>query len=147
MKKIKYLCNFLTIMICYTSSLSMAAVCTVNTVPVNFGTYDVYSNADTLTIGQVGVNCNPAGTSFIVALNGGIFGTITQRKQGSGANRLLYNLYTNASRSILWGDGSTNGVTVSSSGLVPLNIYGSIPARQDVSVGNYSDSVSVTVTF
>jgi spore coat protein U-like protein len=145
-KKARFL--FLSIIFSvFISSVSNAAVCSVNTVAVAFGAYNVYSTSNTLTTGQVTVNCSPAGTAYTVALNGGTFGTIAQRKQGSGLNRLLYNLYTDVSRSTLWGDGSTNGVTVSSSGMTPLNIYGSIPASQDVSVGNYSDSVSVTVTF
>lgn len=126
---------------------SHAVVCSVSTVPVNFGVYNVYQSGNTLTIGQITVACDPVATTYTVALNGGTYGTIAQRKQSSGSDFLLYNLYTDASRSVLWGDGSTNGVTVSSSGSAPLDVYGSAPGQQDVSVGTYSDNVSVTVSF
>jgi spore coat protein U-like protein len=126
---------------------SGAVVCSVSSVPVNFGSYDVYASGNTQTIGQVTVTCDPVTTSYTVALNGGTYGTIAQRKQSSGSDFLLYNLYTDPARSILWGDGSTNGVTVSSSSPNPLNVYGSIPGQQDVSEGTYTDHVSVMVTF
>jgi spore coat protein U-like protein len=126
---------------------SQATVCSVSTVPIIFGTYNVYLTGNTQTIGQITVSCDPVTTSYTVALNGGTYGTIAQRKQSSGSDILLYNLYTNPARSVLWGDGSTNGVTVSSSNPTPLNVYGNIPGQQDVSVGTYSDNVSVTVTF
>jgi len=125
----------------------VAASCTVSTVSINFGTYNVYTTTNTVSTGQVKVVCNPLTAPYTVALNGGTYGTITQRKQGSGSNTLLYNLYSDPARTVLWGDGSTNGTTVSSSSSTPLNVYGSIPALQNVSVGSYSDNVSVTVTF
>lgn len=128
---------------------SHASGCTVSTVSVNFGTYNVYNTSNTTSIGQITVSCNPATTPYIVALNGGLYGTISQRKQklSSGSDTLLYNLYSNPSMTVLWGDGSTNGTTVASSSPTPLNVYGNLPALQNISVGNYSDSVSVTVTF
>lgn len=127
--------------------LGRATSCTVSTVSVNFGTYNVYATTALQTTGQITVTCNPVSTSYIVALNGGTYGTITQRKQSSGSDLLLYNLYTDPARTVLWGDGSTSGVTVTSSGLTPLTVYGVIPAQQDVSAGAYSDNVSVTVSF
>ena len=128
--------------------LQSYAVCSVSTVAVNFGSYNVYTPGNALSIGQITVTCNPVTTSYTIALNGGSYGNIAQRKQSAGGNdTLLYNLYTDPARSILWGDGSTNGVTVTSSSQSPINVYGSIPGQQDVSVGAYSDNVSVNVTF
>jgi spore coat protein U-like protein len=128
-------------------SVKAYAICSVATVPVNFGNYNVYATGNSLTTGQITVTCDPISTTYTVALNGGTYGTIAQRKQSSGSDFLFYNLYTDAAHSILWGDGSTNGITVSSSGLAPLNVYGSMPGQQDVSVGSYSDVVAVTVNF
>ena len=148
MQKIKnrYLWLFTKIILFLVIPAKVYAICSVSTVPVNFGTYNVYTTGNALTIGQITVLCNPL-TAYIVSLNSGQHGTIAQRKQASSNDFLLYNLYTDPARTILWGDGSTNGVTVSSSGSTPLNVYGSMPGQQNVSVGSYLDTVAVTVLF
>lgn len=123
--------------------------CSLTTTPVSFGIYNVYATTNPGSSGQITVTCNPANTPYTVALNGGSNGTISQRKLKlvSGSDTLSYNLYTDATRSTLWGDGTTNGVTVASSNSTPLTVYGAITVLQDVSVGTYTDSVTVTATF
>ncbi len=65
---------------------------------------------------------------------------------------LTYNLYRNAGRTNIWGDG-TGGTSVYTRANPPndsnvnLTIYGRIPAQQDVSAGNYSDTVSAVINF
>lgn len=125
------------------------AACSITTTPVSFGIYNVYAASNPGSTGQITVNCNPSTTSYVVALNGGLSGTISQRKlkRAAGSDNLLYNLYTDASRTTIWGDGSNNGVTVSSSSSTPLPVYGAIIPLQDISTGTYTDSVAVTVNF
>jgi spore coat protein U-like protein len=61
-------------------------------------------------------------------------------------------LYLNATRTTIWGDG-TSGTSRYTRWLVPANqnislsVYGRIPAQQDVSVGNYTDTVIATIEF
>lgn len=106
---------------------------------------------------QISVRCT-TGTAFDVALNGGSTagGSIGQRLMASGSDVLQYNLYTDAARTTLWGDGS-EGVVVSGEGegMSPAKaqiktVYGRLPdslANQDAPPGDYSDVITVTVTF
>jgi spore coat protein U-like protein len=137
-------------------ALGAQSSCTVTTTPVNFGSYDVFSNSALDTVGQVSVNCSGgASTSYsvVIQLNKGLNGSIPQRKmqRSSGNDTLSYNLYTNAGRSIIWGDGtggsSTQTLNMNGGPASTLSIYGRVPPLQDVSIGNYTDSVTVTINF
>ena len=77
---------------------------------------------------------------------------VSPRTLRKGSEVLQYNLYRNAARTTIWGDG-TGGTSVYSLANPPnnsnvnLTIYGRIPAQQDVSAGNYSDTVSAVINF
>ena len=72
-------------------------------------------------------------------------------QQSSGNDALSYNLYIDAARSTIWGDGtggsSTQTINMTGSHPSTLSIYGRVPPLQDVSMGSYSDSVMVTINF
>ena len=75
----------------------------------------------------------------------------------SGMNTLSYNLYADAGRTSVWGDGTGGSVAVESSVLLDVlgwaptqsfTVYGRIGAGQTGAVpGSYADTVSVTVTY
>ena len=71
--------------------------------------------------------------------------------QGSG--RLNYNLYTTASRTTIWGNGSsgTSTVTATLNGLLSFSqtdpVYGRISAGHWPQAGAYADSLIVTITY
>jgi spore coat protein U-like protein len=118
--------------------------CTLNVTGVNFGSYDVFSNAALDSTGNIDVNC-PSGVGYSMALTEG-GGTHTQRVMNSGAHRLNYNLYTAANRAVVW----AGTVTVNGTGIgVSVNhaVYGRIPALQNVHAGSYSDIIIVELTF
>jgi spore coat protein U-like protein len=117
------------------------------------------------------------GVNAAVSLTPGNSGSYLSRSLKSGSNVLLYNLYSTPDySSTIFGDGSMTSSKVtycftgtdvpSCSGATypgqpasggggnngtPQNqgipIYGKIPANQDASVGNYTDTISATVTF
>ncbi len=63
---------------------------------------------------------------------------------------MSYNLYRNAARSEIWGDGTNGSFIQSGSGAganVPWPIYGRLPGSQNVSVGTYTDNITVTVEW
>jgi spore coat protein U-like protein len=122
--------------------------CTLNVTGVNFGSYDVFSNAVLDSTGNIDVNC-PSGVGYSMALSAG-GGTHAQRVMNSGGHSLNYNLYTAANRAVVWGDAASGTVTVNGTGIgVNVNhaVYGRIPARQNVRAGSYSDIVIVELTF
>jgi spore coat protein U-like protein len=68
-----------------------------------------------------------------------------------GSLRLGYNLYLDALRSSIWGNGTSGtdhlSTTVPANGSVNVTIYGRISAKQDARIGAYSDTITVTATF
>lgn len=151
-KQIMFL--FLSLMSC-TTFAATSGNCSVNTTPVNFGSYDVFSSTPLDTVGQVIVSCTGVGTTYsvVVQLNKGLGGSIPNRRlsQINGNDRLSYNLYTDAGRSTIWGDGtsssSTQTVNIPGGASSTLSIYGRVPPLQDVSMGNYTDTITVTINF
>jgi spore coat protein U-like protein len=124
-----------------------ATSCTINaTGAVAFGAYDWTSASPTDSLGTITYTCD--GTA-LVFLSQGSSGNYTQRTMLSGANSLGYNLYTDAARSAVWGD-FFNGGTVEfapAGTRLQLQVYGRIPASQNVPPGSYSDSITVTFLF
>lgn len=122
------------------------ADCTVSAQSVVFGNYDVFSAQPLDGAGNIGVSCSP-GASYTLSLSTG-GGSYSQRELTGDTHILYYNLYTSASRSVVWGDGIGGTGTVSGSGEgANHTVYGRIPAGQNLPVGSYSDTIIVTVTF
>ena len=120
----------------------------INITGVNFGSYDVFSNAASDSTGNIDVNCL-SGVGYTIGLSAGN-GTYEQRGMINGTHTLNYNLYTAANREFVWEDDTTSGATVSGSGTgLSVNhvVYGRIPPRQNVRAGNYSDTVNLIINF
>lgn len=124
-----------------------AATCSLNAQGVNFGGYDFLSDQNLDGVGYVTVTCD-ASSSYTIALSAGTTGSYVGRVMQSGSNRLRYNLYVDASHTMVWGDGSAGTETVGGTGTdTNYPVYGSIPAGQNPVVGDYSDVITVTLTF
>lgn len=125
-----------------------ASACTVSATSAAFGTIDPLANTETLSTGIISVSC-PESTSYTIALGPGN-GDIDNRHMASGSHELSYNLYTDASRSIIWGDGTGGSATVSgtadSSG-TDHTVYGRVPWQPSAVPGVYSDSIVVTISY
>jgi spore coat protein U-like protein len=83
--------------------------------------------------------------------SGGVF---FNRRMRARLSFLLYQLYTNASRTVIWGDGSGGTSTVNDvvcrgcGRTLTYPIYGRLPGRQFSSVpGIYTDVITAIVTF
>jgi spore coat protein U-like protein len=126
-------------------------LCRVSTTSVNFGTYNVFATAANDSTGSITLNCLSIG-SVAVAINRGGASTFAPRRMVKSTEALHYNLYLDAARTIIWGDGSS-GTQMHIEVNPPLNqdvtltMFARIPASQDVSAGSYSDSVTVTVNY
>lgn len=130
-------------------SLVMAASCSVRVVTgVNFGAYNPFLGVADTTTGRIGINCNQ-NSNVIISLGAGNSGRYSSRYLLNGSNQLQYNLYSDASYSKIWGDGSGGSSVVSGNNIRSknFNVYGRALASQDVSVGFYSDTLTITVDF
>lgn len=136
---------------------ALLEACTVSTAPLVFGNYDPTSGAAVDSTGTVTVTCTAVtsiSVNYTIALGTGLGGSYSPRQMTSGVNALPYNLYTNASRSTVWGDGSGGTSLVSDGYTLGLLVvtrdytaYGRIPGSQNVAAGAYADTVVVTVTY
>ena len=152
-KGFKILSIFIFISFCWTPAV--LAACTVSTTPVNFASYDVFSTVPLDTTGTITVDCNesPPPTVIIAIGSSPNSGGFNPRKMilSGGSDLLIYNFYTDSNRTRIWGDGSGNTYTLSNR--VRRNrpwvstVYGRIPPGQDVSVDNYNETLTVTITW
>jgi spore coat protein U-like protein len=120
-----------------------------------FGPYDPSSAAVLDGASNIVVRCTNK-TPYTLSLNAGTTtgGTFTNRLMTTGTDTLQYNLYTTTARTTVWGDGTAGTGTVAKTGAgltvgnaQTTQVFGRIPVQPDAAVGNYSDTVTVTVTY
>jgi spore coat protein U-like protein len=130
--------------------------CRVNVTPLAFGTYDVFLLTAKSATAQVTIICNHKATApatVQLTLSPGSSGNIGQRGMtgSSGGLPLYYNIYATAGLSAVLGDGTGGSTTptalVDRTAPWVVTLYGSIPARQSVLVGTYSDSLVATLNY
>jgi len=133
--------------------VELVAECRVSASDLVFGAY--VSNAAAAVNGQTAIQlqCSPGAVAEL-SLDAGATppsGTTSRRSmsQESGTDRLGYDLYQDAGRTIHWGDRSgVDTLEVTATGLPQaIPVYGQIPASQRVRDGNYSDTITVRVLF
>jgi len=133
-------------------TIEIVRSCTVSASDLDFGAYVSNSAAPALGQTAITLNCG-AGVTLELSLDAGTSpGNNTSRRQllqDSGADRLDYDLYQDAGRTIHWGDRSGRDtlevLTTNNAQTVP--IYGEIPARQRARDGTYSDMITITVHY
>ncbi len=129
------------------------AACTITTTAVSFGSYNVFAGSADDGTGQITYRCtSPRPPIVTIQLDKGGSASFSPRQMRRGSETLNYNLYLDSTRSTIWGDG-TGGSQVYSRANPPvgqnvnLNVFGRIPAGQDVSAGTYSATVTATIFF
>lgn len=129
---------------------NVSSSCSVTASDVAFGAYDPLSALPTTATGGVTVTCTLL-TPYQVGLSAGngSGATVTGRKMTSGGNTLNYALYRDVTRLSNWGNTlGTDTVSFTGTGLaVNHAVYGTIPAQQAVANGNYTDTITVTLTY
>jgi spore coat protein U-like protein len=126
-----------------TVSVTVPNVCRIASVTnVAFSTpYDTTdSNQNDSGQGDFSFRCTK-GTNYDLYITG-------TRQMTNGTDNLNYLLYQEAGRTTVW-PAAAPGVTgtAPSNAVTTMGIYGRIPALQDVSVGNYSGTVTITVEY
>ncbi len=146
--------------VCGAVSLSTTAIATthcslVSTTGLSFGHYNPDDRRPLDATAAVAVECSELGSTDVISIElsrsrSGGFAPRAMIGSGSGT-RFEYNLYLDAARTLIWGDGSSGtgvyrgrpveGRTIS----VP--IYGRIPPAQSVAGGRYDDVIIVTLNY
>jgi spore coat protein U-like protein len=136
----------------FTVTATITPACTIQASELNFGSY-----ADAQVDGQstITVTCTNT-TGWEVALNEGSSAGATignRRMTGPGPSSLNYGLFTDAARTINWGDRPAlpGQNTVSGTGTgagQALTVFGRIPAGQRTPrPGTFLDTITATITF
>ncbi|MDR0241221.1 MAG: spore coat U domain-containing protein [Burkholderia sp.] len=124
--------------------------CNISATNVSFGTASVLSGTLAAT-GSITAQCTN-GDAWKIALNGGGTGNVTARQmqRSGGGGTINYGLYTDAAHSIAWGDGTGGSSTVTGVGTGTsqvVTVYGAVPAQTSPAPGNYSDTITATISF
>jgi len=139
-------------------SASVLASCTLSVAnALNFGAYSAAGANGTNPLDATGMvisNCTPGTAGYLTIGQGtNATGVSTDaapvRRMRSGvANYLLYNLFTDGTRTTSWANTTITGVTITGDGLDQFTtVYGRMPQGQSVPVGSYTDTVAVTLTY
>ncbi len=157
----------------FTPGVALAATCTLNVSgAVSFGVYDGTQANDTGATTISGTCSRGAGFDLdlilpTITLSAGNSGTYTPwRRMTRAAAGLSYNLYLDAARTLVWGDGTAGTLPVvplplqgngkylnpNSSVNFSYTVYGRIPAasatiNNTVVPGTYTDNIIVTINY
>lgn len=135
-------------------SLSVSATvipdCVISASNLDFPATTVLSKALSTT-GSITARCTQ-GNAWRIALSGGASGNPAARRmqRAGGGGVIDYQLYTNSTRTTIWGDG-TSGTTMETGtgtgGSAVITVYGYVPAQATPAPGSYSDSITATISF
>lgn len=122
--------------------------CGISATDLNFGNYSgtVLNNTTAILVG-----CS-SGTTYKVGLsagNGAGASTNDRRMTLSGGSaQLKYGLFSDSGRRTNW-DNSGNGMVsgLGNATTQTLTVYGQVPAKQSVTQGIYTDTITATITY
>lgn len=133
-----------------TVTVNIEASCEIEANPqLDFGT--VGSSLFTTQVTAqtyVAVVCTPT-LPYTIGLDGGDGGTVGNRVMSSGPNTVNYQLFSDAARTIGWGEtiGSDTVEGVGTGQWVEHDVYGRVPPQVVPPAGAYTDTVVVIVTY
>ena len=133
-------------------SFSALAVCSLSSTSISFGNYDVFNTSPLDTNGSIVYRCGNADNNISISLNQGGASSFNPRRMLNGSQALNYNLYLDAARTIIWGDGTDGTQTYfiknpPNNQDVTVPVYGRVPTGQSVSKGAYGNTITVTINF
>jgi len=132
---------------------SVEAACSLSSTSMVFGTYDVLNATPLDTAGSIVYRCTQRDHNILITLDRGGAASFATRRMVKGSEQLLYNLYLDAARTVIWGDGTGGtqafiiGNPQGNNQDLSVPIFGRIPARQDRGIGTYSDTIILTLNF
>lgn len=138
---------------CVSPALATCSFTSIGSLPF---TYNPITGGAATASSTMTVSCDASsGTNVSISLDPGLHAGASSnpwRKLLNAANNqtLNYNIYTDGAYTTIWGDG-TNATATQSHAQVAASfsftLYGQVPSGQNVSAGNFSDTVTATMTF
>lgn len=134
-------------------SATILVACQVSGTSLNFGgSIDPLLSAGPVdastALNVVCTNTTPYTVALSAGMNAGGPANFAARAMKSGSNSLAYQLYLDAARSTVWGSGTGSVYSgVGTGSAQSLTIYGRLPSLAGAVPGNYSDTVTVTISY
>lgn len=135
------------------SAPALALNCGVSSTSLAFGDYEPMTRVPLDAAGEIVVRCRQGPGVFRVELGPGSSLDQLARSMTGAGRGLAYNLFVDATRLRIWGDGNGGTSVLSRSHedrgntTYRLPVYGRIHANQDPYPGLYSDSIVISVFF
>jgi spore coat protein U-like protein len=126
--------------------------CIIETRPLSFGSYDSLATGDLDALAQVIYVCDNQARNIRIEMATGYANQFDRHMSSGGLDRLNYNIYLDATRRTIWGNG-THGTDVFFASNPPnrtptvVPVFGRIFDGQDVEAGEYFDSINVVILF
>jgi len=135
----------------FTVSATVINDCNITATNIDFGASGVLGVALSAN-GTLTAQCT-SGDSYSIALNRGATAgaSLNDRLMSTGGGSVVhYQLYTAASYTTIWGDGTSGTSTVGSTGsgaTQSYTVFGSVAAQTTPAPGSYSDTITATITY
>jgi spore coat protein U-like protein len=117
-------------------------------VGISFPNYDPLSKTDNIMINTLTVTGTRGSTVTVTLSCPNV--RDGHRYMVNGSQKLRYNYYVDANYTTVWGGSSCRGIAsspitvkIGSSGSTQVPVYAKAPASQDISVGNYTDNLTL----
>jgi spore coat protein U-like protein len=129
-------------------SANVPASCLITATALAFGNY---TGAQTDSASTLSVTCTNT-TTYSVGLGAGTSGGTATARQMAGPNTglfLFYGLFSDAARTINWGDTGGTGIAIGTGtgATQTITVFGRVSAGQLVAPGAYADTITATVTY
>lgn len=125
--------------------------CTINASNLDFGSSGRLTRA-LYAVGNITARCTNS-DAYRISLSGGSSNNVALRrmqKRGTPGVAIQYQLYLDAAHAAVWGDGTagTSVATGMGTGSAQvLQVYGVVPAQTAAAPGDYSDTITATISF
>ena len=138
----------------FQTSASLASTCVLSATNVAFGAITPAATGSNNATGTITSTCTKA-TTYSLAINAGGSGSISARTISGtiagNTDKVAYNLYTDSVHTTLFGDGSLfsgSVVQLTGSGSAQItSVYGNLLLNQYITPDNYSDNLTVTLSY
>jgi spore coat protein U-like protein len=98
-----------------------------------------------------GLSSDPTSVPYSVTVDNGLYPLGVNNRAGSGANRIRYDVFTNATCATAWKGSTAIGGTITFSGTGTTSqqgtYWGCVGAGQGVPAGTYNDTVAMTLSY
>jgi spore coat protein U-like protein len=132
-----------------TVTASVVALCTFGTASdLSFGNVSGLLRTATDQTAMLRITCTNK-AAYQLGLNNGQNASGTIRRMAAGTRFVNYELYRDSQRTLRWGTtiGTDTASRAGTGAQETVTVYGRVPAQAAAQAGNYSDVITVTVTY